>query len=429
MKTISMLFTLMIVIVSMTCCDTTNSKELNFKELQRLAKTGDFFKLKEKVNSVKLSKEKRLYFSSIVNSKFGKYKIANEEIKKIISDYQKLFSKTELAYLNKLKLQNHVLLFEYEEAYKTSSQLILNYKEALDATDLKEIKNELIIWKVLKDVPALELVLEQDFAVDISTDKAGLKNVEVKKNSYKDNFVFDSGANFSTITRSVAKKMGLEILEANFDVGAITGGQVKSNLAIADSLILGEAMFNNVVFLVFEDKDLSIEQINYHIQGILGFPEIRALQEIHLSSSKLKVFNNTKNCEKTNLAFDFLTPLVQGNYNEESIIFQFDTGANTSHLFENFYKKFQKNIDSKYKMKKLEIGGAGGIKEVDGFENIEIVFKIGNAEAELSKLDLIVGINDKKYEAILGNLGQDYINQFDEMIINFNCPCLSFKSI
>jgi len=281
----------------------------------------------------------------------------------------------------------------------------------------------------LKDVPALELVLEQDFAVDISTDKAGLKNVEVKKNSYKDNFVFDSGANFSTITRSVAKKMGLEILEANFDVGAITGGQVKSNLAIADSLILGEAMFNNVVFLVFEDKDLSIEQINYHIQGILGFPEIRALQEIHLSSSKLKVFNNTKNCEKTNLAFDFLTPLVQGNYNEESIIFQFDTGANTSHLFENFYKKFQKNIDSKYKMKKLEIGGAGGIKEVDGFENIEIVFKIGNAEAELSKLDLIVGINDKKYEAILGNLGQDYINQFDEMIINFNCPCLSFKSI
>lgn len=57
----------------------------------------------------------------------------------------------------------------------------------------------------------------------MAQDKAGLKNIKVATENDSMDFIFDPGANISTISQSAAAKMGMKIVSANIKVGAITG--------------------------------------------------------------------------------------------------------------------------------------------------------------------------------------------------------------
>ena len=43
--------------------------------------------------------------------------------------------------------------------------------------------------------------------------------------------------------------------------------------------------FKNVVFLVLDDEDISFPQIEYYINGIIGFPVIEAMDEVRISKN------------------------------------------------------------------------------------------------------------------------------------------------
>src|SRR5207237_3830724 len=113
--------------------------------------------------------------------------------------------------------------------------------------------------------------------------KARLLNVPVEINAQKMDFVFDTGANISTVSASTAQKLGLRIIEADIAVGSSTDIKVKSKLGVAPEIKVGQVTLKNVVFLVLEDKALTFPQINYQINGIVGFPVIEAFREITLT--------------------------------------------------------------------------------------------------------------------------------------------------
>src|SRR5690606_30202910 len=126
-------------------------------------------------------------------------------------------------------------------------------------------------------------------------------------------FIFDTGANLSTTTQSVARQLNMEIIPVDIEVGTITGTKVGTQLAVCTKLSMGNITWSDVVFLVMPDEALAFPQINYQIYGILGFPVIESLNEIRISQDGQFTVSeeNMPFSGKQNLAMNGLTPLIR----------------------------------------------------------------------------------------------------------------------
>jgi len=111
----------------------------------------------------------------------------------------------------------------------------------------------------------------------------------------------------------------------------------------------------------------------------------------------------------------------------DTLGFKFDTGATTSDIFDNYFRRHKEDIMRRGKASTIKLGGAGGVveKEVYTLENFAI--RVGSETATLKQVsvhkDPIPNLNEKFY----GNLGQDIMTQFEETILNFQDMYVDFK--
>src|SRR5690606_25583383 len=230
--------------------------------------------------------------------------------------------------------------------------------------------------------------------------------------------VFDTGANFSVITDSLAIQSGIEIIGESFKVKAVTGGEVDSRIGIADSLRLGNTLLKNVVFLVFPYESLSFPEANYMIDAILGFPVINGLGEIMLINGE--EFHITAAASKFgdhNLALDFLTPIVEVHENGSSLAFTFDTGANSTAFYSEYFNLRRDNILKHGIKDSMRFGVAGGVFKVPVYK-VTVSGRIGDSHFKLDSA-AVQQTATRDYPGIYGNLGQDVLSQFDTLILNF----------
>lgn len=427
MKKICLLFIVVIVVG----CNQNLKKEKSanhFRALDSLVTDLDYFKLQEEfqIHKNKLSISDSLYFEAILANAFNNPEKSNEAIDAFFEAEKGKANDSLQEKMLVTKLTNHIYSFQYEKALKINETLQKQYAIFLDSTEMEDLKNTHKIWQALANVPPQEVKIAKDVALPILKDKAGLSTIATKIGNTTTHFVFDTGANFSVIQRSVAENLGMKLLSAQFDVDAATGLKVKSDLAVADTLHLGEITITNVIFLVFDDKDLSFPTIDYQIKGIIGFPVIKALEEIQLTRDTLYVPQNPKEYNLNNLAYDEFMPIVKANYKGEPLLFNFDTGASATSLYSKFYGKYQTAIDSNYTKTNFTSGGAGGHTSFEGYLLNDIKLSVGNSEAVLNNIQLHtekIGTTDKLH----GNLGQDFIKQFDTMIISFKYSSLLFQ--
>ncbi|QNL47854.1 aspartyl protease family protein [Olivibacter sp. SDN3] len=400
----------------------------SFKFLDSLASDLDYFKLQKEFQHYKnqLSKSDSLYFKAILASSFNDPEKSNEAIEAFFKIQRENTKDSLTKKMLATQLTNHINQFQYAKAVKINEVLQLEYAELLDSNKMGDLKNTHKIWQALEEVPPQKVNISANGALPLSKDKARLSTLAINTGNTTTDFVFDTGANFSVIQRSVAKDLGMKLLPAQFDVDAATGLKVKSDLAIADTLKLGEIIFNNVVFLVFDDKDLSFPTIDYEIKGIIGFPVIKALNEIHLTQDSLYIPQSPIEYSFNNLAYDEFMPIVKTNYNGDELRFNFDTGAASTSLYSRFYNKYQSDIDTNHTKINFNAGGAGGHTSFEGYLLDNIKLSVGNSEVGLKEIQLHphrIGNTDELH----GNLGQDFIQQFDTMIISFKYASILFR--
>jgi Aspartyl protease len=91
--------------------------------------------------------------------------------------------------------------------------------------------------------------------------------------------IIDTGAEISVLAESTARRLGLRFLEGEVVVGTTTDN-VKGSLAVADRIELGGMGFENVVFLVMADPDLTFADGQYFVDGILGLQVFRAARRM-----------------------------------------------------------------------------------------------------------------------------------------------------
>jgi predicted aspartyl protease len=398
-------------------------------EMQRALEEKNYFLLNDYYSrdSTLLSEEQKFYYKAFLFNAFNNCVASNEQIKKLMATIPK-FPDSLYVKLFRLKQDNEVKTFQYQEAAKTGDFLLQSYGNVINEEELADLNNSNKIWKALAQTPP-QTVIKQNTRFPWRRDKANLLNIPVTVNNKADEFIFDTGANFSTVSKSNADRLSLEILPVSFDVEGVSKKSNNSSLAIGKSLKVGDIEFKNVVFLVIPDEQLSFPQIDYKIDGILGYPVISQLEEIHILQQSKQMFITAASTELTvpNLAMDNLTPLVLVKVNDQSLPFYFDTGAKSSYFNSSYYNKNRAAITKNGLQDSLILGGAGGSRKNNSYIVKDYMLHIGKNKTQIPEMHVMTAKTNLNDEKAYGTIGQDFIGRFSEMIISFKSMTLNFK--
>lgn len=430
MKKVMPLILLLLFVWSCTNTEQDVSSKVVVKQLENLVEVQDYFKLKStfESNRKKLSKVHSLYYGAIIDNVFNQPEASNKAISTLLATCLSQLNDTLLNKLYRTKLLNDVNLFEYREASETSYYIQEHFLHLTDSSDREMLANEVKIWSALNDVPRQQLIKKSDCSIPMLKDKVGLFNVDVKMGDSTINLLFDTGANFSALKRSMVHKLGLEFIEADFLVTAATGLKVSCNLAVADALSFGGMTFKNVVFLVINDEDLSFPQIDYYPNGAIGFPVIEAMEEIRINKeNQIFVPQHPVAYTFNNFALDGMMPILAAAYQGDTLRFHFDTGATRTSLYPQFYKDYKDQVEKDNEKIMLRSGSGGGIVEFEGYRINDVELRVADSHCLLQGLQLHIHNIGNEESNFHGNFGQDYIRQFDQMIISFKYASVLFK--
>lgn len=395
-------------------------------KLQSFYQAKQFFDLRDELLRTRNVKSVEvLFYRGAVANKFNRIQtsivLLRDYLKRVKNDSRQVEALELLA-------DDYVKIYQYAKAADTYRILIAKYSDQLSADRLRDAENSYRLFDAARRVPPQTISFGQSTKIQGTRDQAGLLNIPVEINSQKNNFVFDTGANISVVTETIARKLDLQIIETEISVGTSTDAKVESKLGVAKRMKIGNAVLQNVLFLVMPDESLYISPIKYQINGIVGFPVIEAFGTVSISNKdelSISAINEISNRGEPNLCLDELLPLVAVNVENQRLTFSLDSGAATTTLNPSFDKLFTgktKNLVPQT----IKIGGAGGIKEVSAYRLPTLNLIIAGKTAKLSDVELLTEqINDQsRYYA--GNIGQDLIKQFNKFTLDFRWMRIKF---
>lgn len=414
MKKVLLLIAFLVTLVSYPQIQTEQASAA-FTSIKKILAEKDFFSAREYFDEKPelFSVNEKLIVKAYLENAFNDPGASNMYCKKI-ANFSSLPDSLQLDLL-RLRQENHGRLFEYDQAYEVTRQILDRYKGGMKPEEIADYENMQVIWKALSGQPKQIVKIKGTAKIKMSRDKAKLANLAVESVGNTIDFIFDTGANLSTVTRTTAEKFGMQILEGQIEVGAITGVKVMAVLAVCPEFHIGSITVKNAVFIVFPGDALSFPQIDYQINGIIGFPVIEALNEIQITQSdEFIVPENPTHSNARNMALDFLTPLIRINGEH----YTFDTGATSTALYSKYFAKHKDAIEKDNSLADIKLGGAGGVLEKKAYK-IDFTAAIDKTEVVLKGVEVYTEKLDEN-ENEYGNIGQDLVRQFQKMTINFD---------
>ncbi|MBI9068608.1 MAG: aspartyl protease family protein [Salinivirgaceae bacterium] len=402
----------------------TSSRDVVFEKIYSLIEQENFFKAKEFYDSNRndFLQIHQNFIEAVLYNAFNQSEESENKIDFLIEN-KKSIPDSLIIKLYALKKDNSLKLFNYKEAKNVVSVILNDYKEYLTEAQFKDYENDLKLYTALENTPPQKVVIRKNSIIKTTKDMAGLTTLKVFIASDSLDFIFDTGANLSTTSMSIAEHFKMQIITGNIDVGTATSQKVIAQLAVCKKLTFGHIDVYNAVFLVLPNEFLYFPKDGYQIFGILGFPIIQALKEIHISQDNKFIVpkKETTFTGQSNFAMDGLMPMIYIDGKN----FRFDTGADFTVLYQKYYLENQKEIEQKYQLQKFSFAGAGGKEEYEGFI-INPTFKVSGKDITLKNVNLL---KNKIYhdESYYGNIGQDLIRQFDTMILNFDQMFIKFE--
>ena len=385
------------------------------QQLQQLSKQHQFAKM-DSLNNTVSSREyyfyKGLYANVCNNPKLSNSYLDSLKNSKIKNSYEFV----------KLKNDNHIKLFQYDLAYKTSRTLTGKFQKHFTEEELDDEINAQRIWQTLSNQPAQSIEKFTTVTLPSVKDKAGLITTSVSAHGTQTDFVFDTGAGISCITESMAEKLGMTMLpDNNIMVESFTGQKNKVRIAMAPEIMLGELKIHHAMFLVYPDTAFTFANGAYVINGIIGFPIVKELGTITLEKDRLTFSKHpeTTTSEK-NLFTDQLRAIVMLKYKGKMLPFNFDSGAKVSLFNKSFYETFQSGLDRDGILETITSSGAGAAmvtSEVLVVKDQELF--LGKKSILLPKMEIDRNDYGVYGNVSFGNIGQDIIGQFKKVIMSF----------
>jgi hypothetical protein len=401
----------------------------DFCTLYSKYKSKDYFRFREGIKTLSGDTQfwQKYYLEALSDCVFGKFESAKNNFSNLLVNYSANIPDSLLAELYFKKYYTHAFMYDYRDAFESADILSSKYSNYLTPDQKDFLPEDILMFKALKDSPPQKITKNGDTKLKIRKDIAGLWNLPLTIDTNKFEFVFDSGAEYCVLVESLAKKLGLKISGTDFKVGTATDKKILSRVAVVNSLTIGNAILENVVFYIMKDEDFTFGP--YKIEGIIGAPIMRALGEFRITKDNDFIVPEVpgKSTVK-NFAYNNYTPVIQMIYMNDSLSFIFDSGNNEITLYKPFFDMYSKDISEKYKLKKIMIGGAGGMVETDGYILDKMTLQSGNLSAELKNINLLIKALTEDQKYFHGNLGQAYIKEFNTLIMNYSDMYIEFQN-
>ena len=404
-----------------------NAYSQDFQTVYNLYLNDDYFRFKNTLSSAKFDNQWEAdVCTALMKSVFCKFRESNVLFDKVIKESGNVIPDSIKTRIYESKVVNHINLFEYKDAYASAKILKEKYIKYLDDEEKENLADEEGLWTAVNDIKPQTISRQGDEKIQMKKDFAGLWNIPVKINKESFDFIFDTGANFSVVIESLAKSLGMKLIDAKVKVGTATDIKVDAKISVCEELIIGNIILKNVVFLVLPDETLDFGI--YKIKGIIGNPVIRAFDEIRINKDNLLTIPQiASESNMQNLCFTGFTPVLLMKKESDSLAFTFDSGAMRTMFYKPYFNLYKKSIEENYQPTEITIGGAGGNQKVKGYNLKDIVLQTGNSSASLDRVSVLSESTGKKNNSFYGNLGQDYFSQFGEMTISFKGSFIEFK--
>ncbi len=373
------------------------------------------------------AEESLIYYDIIIQSVINNPEKSNELIKSFYSKFA-TSNDTVTFYIIEAELNNYFKLFNYKKTLEISKKLLADFSAFYDSTEYADIKEGIVIDSLLQNEIPTSIAKIEDCFINIKKDIAGKNQLPVTgENDTTVNFIFDTGATVNVVTQTTAKKLNLKMIpNSSIKVFGGTGVANESSLAIADKIFIGNIEIRNAIFVVFADSLFSFYSGQYQINGIVGFPIFNLFEEIALTDSTAFIPKDVvkKNIEPNLFTFG-PTCIISLDYKNQKFPFFFDTGFSTTYFYKNFY-----DIDSinfcKLEDTHVTIQGIGGYKTMKAKTIPEVDFICADKKFRFTDALIQLEYNPQN-EKMNGNLGKDFMNQYEKRILSFKNAYIYFE--
>lgn len=262
----------------------------------------------------------------------------------------------------------------------------------------------------------------------ITRDAAGLARVDASAEGQAQQFVVDTGAAFSTVTESTARRLGLRLLDTEASVGTVSRDALRTRFAVGRELALGSAVLHDVVFIVLPDEALSFAGGAYRIEAILGLPVFLKLGRLGVEQGDGQETLSLGSAapetrEPANLMLSGVQPLLLARSETAGRTLRLfvDTGAKATHLFANAAQASPQLL-RQARRQAHTLGGAGGSSTDDAARKLPaLTLQVGTRRATLADVALLSRVAPDRDGAV----GQDLLRQGRGYVMDFERMCLS----
>ncbi len=187
----------------------------------------------------------------------------------------------------------------------------------------------------------------------------------------------------------------------------------------ADSLAIGNIIFENVVFLIFPDEELTFP-VGFQLKGVIGFPVLEAMGELQFKNETIFIPQDPPNRDIQNIALENLSPLITFGCKDEQLIGRFDSGASKTQFYGPFFRRYISDSVNPSEIDTIKAGGVGGVVTHPVYMIKMITIEIADTTVTMDRLYAHTEILGKPSQNYLyANIGLDILNQFDSYILNF----------
>jgi predicted aspartyl protease len=241
-------------------------------------------------------------------------------------------------------------------------------------------------------------------------------------------YILDTGADFSALSESEAKRLGLTVEEVAAQVNDSTGGAVELRVAVAGDVAVGRVQVRNLAFLVFRDDQQPFVDLPSGERGIIGMPVLLGLQTVRWGADgTLEVAFRTarKRLPEANLCFDGATLGVEAGYGERKLDLVLDTGSTSTDLWPAFAKEFAGIVESTGKRDTRKVTGVGSSVDVEAVTLPEATIRIGGLDTVLRPAHVLLSsVGSERYH---GRLGFDLLQQARRVTLDFKSMRLALE--
>ncbi|KRG76445.1 hypothetical protein ABB28_03115 [Stenotrophomonas chelatiphaga] len=299
----------------------------------------------------------------------------------------------------------------YADQAKALREVLQHHAKDIDPDAVRGVRDVLALASALSGSPPQSISFAGPSRLPIRRNPLGTLDVEAVANGIGGSWMLDSGANYSVVSESFAKRLGLSVKDGTGGIASSTGVTVQSKVAIIKEIHLGSATLRNVAVLVVSDALLHIRlpAKEHQISAALGFPVFQALGRIRFHGDKAISIGPASGPLEggTQIYMDGLTPTVMVSTEGEMVPLVLDTGASATGLSSAYWIKVKDRAGAWPRSQQLS-AGMGGARSFDTVNQPEWKFVLGKQEITLKNVRIqTTSRPGPGGPPMFGTLGQD----------------------